>query len=125
MLAMPEIIPLEIPNVITVADGKDKYLAEYPGELKAVGGSITTLGTGAGTSTDIMISNGATDMLSTIGSFEVDSATNLMEGQVVDDTVAAFAAGDVLEADCDAICGGADSEEVHIKLHVVLFIDDL
>jgi len=114
-----------IPGIQAVADDKAKYEAEYPGELKAVVGSITTLGTGAGSSTDFQLANGATDMLSTVGAFEVDSATSLLEGQVVDDTVAAFAAGDVIAADCDAIATNADAADVLLLLHVVLFIDDL
>lgn len=123
MIAQPCVIPMVVPNVITVADGKAKWLAPYPGELKAVEGDITTLGAGAGTSTDFQISNGATDMLSTVGAFEVDSATNLMEGQVVDDTQAAFAAGDIIEADCDAV--STNPADALIRLHIVLFVDDL
>ena len=97
-----------IPFVITaptVADGKAKCVVPFAGEIVAVEGWIITLGSGGTTSTDFQVSNGAVDYLKTVGAFEVDSATNLLEGQVlaVNPT---FDADDTLEIDCDAISTG-------------------
>jgi adenylosuccinate synthase len=97
LICLPFLVPAP-----TVADGKAKCVIPFAGEIVAVDGYITTLGSGAGTSTDFQISCGAVDYLATKGAFEVNSATNLLESQVlaVNPT---FAAGATLEIDCDAI----------------------
>lgn len=95
-------VPFVIPGTITAADGKAKWKAPFAGEVVAVEGYITTLGTGATTSTDIQVSIGAVDLLTTVGAFEVDSATNLLESQVLRPNPT-FDADDVIEIDVDAI----------------------
>ena len=113
------------PGVITVADGKWSWKAPYAGEIISIGGYIQTLGAGAGTSTDIQLRNQtqAKDILSTVGAFEVDSATNLLEGQVVNPTNATFAAGDVIDLDCDAVSTNPATAQVWAI--VSLFLDDV
>jgi len=114
-------------GVITVGDGKWPKAMPYAGEFVKVGGSINILGTGAGTSTDVQLRNEtqAKDILSTVGTFEVDSGTNLLEGAVVDPATCSFAKGDVVQADVDAIPGGADSATAVIEAVVIYFIDDV
>lgn len=114
------------PGTITVADGKWSWRAPYGGEVVKIGGYIKTLGSGSGTSTDIQLRNETDsdkDILSTVGAFEVDSATNLLEGQVVNPNNATFSADDVIDLDCDAISTSpADAE---IWAIVNLFLDDV
>jgi len=119
------IVHLMASGVLTVANSKRKWVAPYAGELKKVSGFIETLGGGAGTSTDFQLRNATTghDMLSTVGAFEVDSADNLLEGQVVDDIYAPFSKGDIIHLDCDAI--STNPSDAHIDMTVVLFPDDL
>ena len=116
---------LNLDGTITTGDGKLSWKAPYAGELIAVGGDITTLGSGAGTSTDVQVRNStqAKDMLSTVGAFEVNSATNLLEAAVVNQANCAFAKNDVLMMDVDAISTGPAN--ARIRLFVVLFMDDL
>lgn len=103
MALYPKIcVPFVIPGTIAAGDGKAKWEAPFAGEIVAVEGFITTLGTGAGTSVDIQVSNDSTDYLTTLGTFEVDSATNLLEGQVLKPNPT-FEVSDVLEIDVDAI----------------------
>jgi len=95
-------VPFILSGTITTGDGKAKWEAPFAGEITAVDGFIKTLGTGAGTSTDIQISNGSTDYLTTVGAFEVDSGTNLLESQVLAENPT-FDADDVIEIDVDAV----------------------
>ncbi|MEE9401260.1 MAG: hypothetical protein V3V32_04495 [Dehalococcoidia bacterium] len=113
------IVKLTIPGAITIANDKDRWEAVAGGRLWRVGGSITTLGAGAGTSTDFQINNGGTDMLTTPMAYEVDSASNLAEGWVIDRSNDSFDRGDVIQADCDAI--STNPADARILLYVLLF----
>ncbi len=109
-------VPFRLVGSITVADNKWKREMEFRGEILGYRGYIKTLGTGAGTSTDIQIRNQNTtpdkDYFSTKPTFEVDSASNLLEGgELIASPI--FQAGDVLCLDVDAITTGpADAEVV-------------
>jgi len=114
------------PGTITVANGKWSWRAPYAGEVISVGGYITTLGSGAGTSTDIQLRNETDankDILSTVGAFEVNSATNLLEGQVVSAANATFAKNDVIDLDVDAVSTNPANAEVWAIVN--LFMDDV
>lgn len=114
-------------STLAAADGQWTWKAPYAGEFLAVGGYIKTLGTGAGTSSDFQIRNQTQtkDVLSTVGAFEVDSATNVLESMVVSTTNYAFAAADVIDLDCDAIASGSDAADAVIWAVVHLFVDDV
>jgi len=108
-------VELTASGTITVADGKAQCTMPFAGEIEDIQGYIETLGTGAGTSTDIQISNGATDYLTTVGAFEVDSATNLLEGQVLASNPA-FEIDDIIELDVDAV--STNPADIHIWVWV-------
>ena len=116
---------LHLIGAITTGDGKWKWKPPYAGELLDVTGYIKTLGSGAGTSTDVQIRNAtkAVDMLSTVGAFEVNSATNLLEGHVVSSANYAFSANDVINLDVDAT--STSPADAVIDLLVILFVDDV
>jgi len=114
------IVPLIVPGAITVADDKARWQAPAGGRLWRLGGHITTLGGGAGTSTDFQISNGgATDMLTLPLAYEVNSASNLAEGWEIDQANNSFDRGDILQADCDAI--STNPADAVILLYVLIF----
>ncbi|KKK72197.1 hypothetical protein LCGC14_2906300 [marine sediment metagenome] len=127
MITQPMTVDLHDISTLTVADGQWTWKAPYAGELLAVGGYIKTLGTGAGTSSDFQVRNQTQtkDMLSTVGAFEVDSATNVLEGMVVDSTNYSFAVGDIIDLDCDARASGNDAADAVVWLVVLLFISDV
>ena len=108
-------VPFRLPGAITVADNKWKREMQFRGEILGYRGFIKTLGTGGGTSTDIQLRNQTTtpdkDYFSTKPTFEVDSASNLLEGG---ELIASptFQAGDVLVLDVDAISTGPADAEV-------------
>ena len=114
-------------GVITVADGKWPKRMPYAGEVVSVGGAIKTLGTGAGSSTDIQLRNEtqAKDILSTVGAFEVDAATNILQAAVVNQANCSFAKNDVVDLDVDIICTNADSADAVIDVVVMYFMDDV
>jgi hypothetical protein len=113
--------------IATNGDGKWAKAMPYAGEFISVGGSIKTLGTGAGTSSDFQLRNQtqSKDILSTVGAFEVNSATNLLEGAVVNQTNCIFAKGDVIDLDQDAHASGDDAADAVIEAVVVYFMDDV
>lgn len=123
MIVQQTVIQFHVVGTVTVADDKWKWKAPYAGEIVSVGGYITTLGSGAGTSTDFQLANGTTDILSTVGAFEVDSATNLLEGQVVNANNATFDANDTIALDCDAV--STNPANAVIWAVVNLFMDDV
>ena len=125
MIKQEMTIPLHIIGTITVADNKWPWEAPYAGRVIQLKGTIKTLGSGAGTSTDFQLRNvtQAKDILSTVGAFEVNSATNRLEGQVVNFTNCSFVAADVITPDCDAI--STNPADVVLYMTVVLYIDDL
>ena len=92
-------------GTVTVADNKWK-IPDLPddGEILGYGGFINTLGSGAGTSTDIQIRNEETsrDYFDTKPTFEVDSATKKLEGGDLIDSPT-FKAGQTLVLDVDAV----------------------
>ena len=96
MLHQEVTIPLHLVGTITTGDGKWPWEAPYAGRVIQLKGTIKTIGSGAGTSTDFQLRNvtQAKDILATVGAFEVDSAINRLEGQVVNFTNCSFAAGD-------------------------------
>lgn len=108
-------------------DGKWSKKMAYAGEFVSVGGGIKTLGTGAGSSTDIQLRNEtqAKDVLSTVGAFEVDSATNLLEAAVVNQATCSFAKDDVVDLDVDAHATNDDAADAVIDAVVVYFMDDV
>lgn len=124
MISQQLIIPIRISDTIATGDGKATWVAPYAGEFLDIQGHIETLGTGAGTSTDVQIRNQTQtkDVLSTVGAFEVNSATNLLEGQVINDSNAAFASGDVIDLDVDARASGNDAADLVIYATAVLFV---
>lgn len=103
IMPMPSlaVIDLFYPGTIATGDGKVKYKTPAGGRILKIDGFIGTLGSGGGTSTDVQVSNGATDYLGTVGTFEVDTATSVMENQVLGSTLT-FDRGDTIELDCDA-----------------------
>jgi len=111
----------------TDGDGKWPKRMPYAGEFVSVGGTIATLGTGAGSSSDFQLRNEtqAKDILSTVGAFEVDSATNLLEAAVVDPTTCSFAKDDVVDLDQDAHATNDDAADAVIEAVVVYFMDDV
>ena len=126
MVVQQALVQWHLIGTITTGDGKWSWRAPYAGEFTAVGGYIKTLGTGAGTSTDIQIRNETDsnkDLLSTIGAFEVNSATNLLEAQVINVTNASFAANDVIDLDVDAI--STSPADAIIWAVINLFVDDV
>lgn len=76
----------------------------YGGEIVNYYGSIADGGSGAGTSTDFQISNDETskDYFTVQPTFEVDSATNLLEGGQLDDSPT-FLAGQTLRGKATAV----------------------
>ncbi|KKN82084.1 hypothetical protein LCGC14_0313510 [marine sediment metagenome] len=126
MIAQRAIVRWKANGTITVANGKWSKEMPYAGEIIEVGGYMTTLGSGGGTSTDFQLRNetdGNKDILSTVGAFEVDSGTKLLEGQVVDTTNASFAKDDVIDLDADAI--STNPADAEIWAVVVFFMDDV
>lgn len=125
MIVQQAMVIWRAPGTITAADGKWTWKAPYAGEVISVGGYITTLGAGAGTSTDFQLRNQTQtkDILSTVGAYEVNSATNLLEGQVVSAANATFAANDVIDLDCDAVSTNPADAEVWAIVN--LFLDDV
>jgi len=114
-------------GAISTGDGQWSWRAPYGGEVVEVGGYISTLGGGSGDSTDYQLrneTNSNADILSTVGAFEVDSATNLLEGQVVNPNNAPFDASDVIDLDCDASTTGSEAN-AEIWAIVNLFLDDV
>ncbi len=123
---MPIEFRLGAPNTnITVGNDKYKWEAEWAGELADIGGFIQALGSGAGTKTTIMLRNETTghDMLSTGGSFEVDSATGLLEGAVVNPNYAAFAQGDIICLDVDAV--STNPQNGTVTAYMTIMDDDV
>lgn len=114
-----------LPGAIIVADNQWPKRMPYAGEFIAVGGTIKTLGGGAGTSTDIQLRNitQAKDILSTLGAFEVDSGTNLLEGAVVDQATCSFAKDDVVTCDVDEV--STNPATAIIDVGIVYFMDDV
>lgn len=112
-------------GVLTVANDRYKKKMPYDFEIIGFSGYIQTLGTGAGTSTDIQVRNETLtpdlDYFSTKPTFEVDTASNQLEGGELIDSPIGYA-GDVLCLDVDAIPGGADSADVDVWLMVRFFI---
>ena len=129
MIAQQMIIPLRMTGQVTgTANAVARWETPYAGEVLAVGGYAESLGTGAGSSTDFRLrdaSDGYKEMLSTDGAFEVDSASGLLEGQVVDDTNACWASGDIIDIDCTAVTTGIAARDIVIYVTVVMFVDDL
>lgn len=95
-------VPFVIPGTISTGDGQAKWEAPFAGEVVAIEGFLGTLGSGGTTSTDVQASIGAVDLLTTVGAFEVDSGTNLLESAVLKPNPT-FDIGDVIEIDVDAI----------------------
>lgn len=122
MIIQQAIVTWHAPGTITVADGKWTWRAPYPGEVIVVGGYIPTLGSGAGASTDFQLRNQTQtkDILSTVGAFEVDSATNLLEGQVVNPANATFAKDDLIDLDCDAVATNPANAEVWAVVNLIM-----
>ena len=114
-------------GAIATGDGKWKWKAPYAGEVIAVGGYIKTLGTGAGTGTTVQLRNSTpapdVDVLSTVGRFDVDAATNLLQNQVINVNNATFAKSDLVELDVDAISTAPADAVVFILVN--LFLDDV
>jgi hypothetical protein len=85
-----------------------------------VSGHIATVGTGAGTSTDIQIRNATTgrDYFETEPAFEVDDAVSgkaVLSGGTLKNNPT-FRQGQTLALDIDAVPGGANSAEATIWL---------
>lgn len=120
IMPMPSlnIIELFYPGTIGTGDGKVKYKTPAGGTILKIDGFIGTLGSGGGTSTDVQVSNGATDYLSTKGTFEVDSATGLMENQVLGTTLT-FNRGATIELDCDAV--STNPGNVQVLVYALMF----
>ena len=118
-MALWPVVPVDLIalGTLTVADGKSKWKAPFAGKIIAVDGWIKTLGSGATTSTDFQISCGTKDYLATVGAFEVDSATSLLESQVLVPNTS-FAAGDIIELDCDAV--STSPADAFIRLWVAI-----
>lgn len=104
-------------GTVSTGDNKWKTVAPYDGEILEFGGYIRTLGSGAGTSTDVQIRNATTtpdrDYFSTKPTFEVDSTTNLLEGGELI-TTPLFHERDTLCLDIDAISTNPADVEVWV-----------
>lgn len=126
MVIQQALVQWHLVGTITTGDGKWSWRAPYAGEVIAVGGYIKTLGSGAATSTDIQLRNETDsnkDILSTVGAFEVDAATNLLQAQVINVNNASFAANDVIDLDVDAI--STNPADAVIWAIVNLLVDDV
>ena len=125
MIVQQAILRWDLIGSITTGDGKWPKRMDYPCEFVSVGGGIKTLGSGAGTSTDVQLRNAtqAKDILSTVGAFEVDSGTRLLEAAVVNANNARCAAGDIVQLDVDTTSTGP--ADAVIEATVNLFMDDV
>lgn len=108
-VAFLDMIHLYVVGAVTVADNKWRVQVPYGGEILKYGGWIQTLGTGAGTSTEVQVRNVSTtpdkDYFTVAPTFEVDSATKLLEGGTLIASPT-FRANDLLALDIDAISTG-------------------
>jgi hypothetical protein len=114
-------------NPITLADDKFRLTVPYDGEIlgalsgPAITGHIANAGTGAGSSTDIQISNVTTgrDYFATEPTFEVDdkdaSGRALLSGGMLNGRPT-FRQNDVLALDVDALPTNSDSAQMTITL---------
>jgi hypothetical protein len=102
---------LEARGALSTGDGKDKVVAPSDGEILEYGGSIGTLGTGAGTKTEIQVRNGTRDYFTSKPAFEVNAASNLLDGGglIASPT---FKKDDTLELDIDAISTGPENARI-------------
>lgn len=110
-------IHLYVLAAVTTGNGKWKATMPDNGEILAFGGYVKTLGSGAGSSIDIQIRNETMtpdrDYFKVEPTFEVDSATNLLEGgELIDSPV--FRKDDVLVLDVDAISTNPSDMDVWI-----------
>lgn len=117
---MPSLALIELARsgTLTTGDGKVKVKTPAGGRILAINGFIQTLGSGGGTSTDVQVSNGGTDYLSTKGTFEVDSGTNVMENAVLGTTLT-FDRADTIELDIDAI--STNPADVRVYVYCLMF----
>jgi hypothetical protein len=114
-------------NPITLGDDKFRVTVPYDGEIlgalsgPAISGHIVNAGTGAGSSTDIQISNVTTgrDYFATEPTFEVDdkdaSGRALLSGGMLNGRPT-FRQNDVLALDVDALPTNSDSAQMTITL---------
>jgi hypothetical protein len=107
-----------------IGDNKDRWEAPYDGEILAYGGSIETLGSGAGDYVEIQLRNSTLipnlDYFDTKPSFDVDSATSLLEGGELRDAPQ-FWAGNVLMLDLDHVLTATDSADIHFWVLVQMY----
>jgi hypothetical protein len=109
-----------LPGILAVDDARASHVAPAAGRIFDIGGWIRDLGSGAGR-TKLQVSNGATDYLSTRGTFPntlpVDKKLqNAVLGASLD-----FAAGDQIDIDVDEIPAGGLSKDARIWLWCWLF----
>ena len=106
-------------GTIAAGDGKWKVVAPLDGEIIGFGGYIKTLGSGAGTGTDIQLRNETRspekDYFSSSlkPTFDVDAATNILQ----DGTLVAnptFRAGDILCLDVDSVSTNPGDADIWI-----------
>ena len=91
------------PDTLQVND-EFKWVASYDGEIVGYAGTLAVLGTGAGTSVDVQLVNDDTGVtyFSTQPTFEVNSATKVLEGGELIDSPT-FRQGETLRAYITAI----------------------
>lgn len=96
-------LAFHFPDTLVVND-EFKVEAPYDGEILNYSGSLAVLGSGAGTSTDLQVENDDTGdlMFSTQPTFEVDSASKVLEGGELADSPT-FLQGQTLRAYVTAV----------------------
>ena len=113
------IISFKFPDTVTVNEEFPFGPMPYEGEIVGWSGGIANLGTGAGTSTDFQLINESRtpdlNYFSIVPTFEVDSATKVLEGgQLIDSPT--FSAGETLKGKITAVSTSPEDAVVSIVI---------
>ncbi len=111
-------------TLASTGDDKDRWEPEFDGEILAYGGSLETLGTGAGDYLELQLRNSSLtpskDYFTNKPTIEVNSATGLVEGGELCDAPQ-FWAGNVIHLDLDRVLAAANSANLHFWLLVQMY----
>lgn len=111
------VIYFHFPDTVTNGEEFPFQNVPYNGEVVGWFGGLANLGSGAGTSTDFQLTNETTtpdkDYFQVQPTFEVDSATKVLEGGRLIDSPK-FSAGDTLKGRITAVSTGPEDAVVGI-----------
>jgi hypothetical protein len=123
ILPFYETVTLNVPGLLASSQNYVVFIPQYPGEIIGYSGSIAVLGTGAGASSDFRLSNNDADYnyqfdyFTTRPTFEVDSATKVLEGGQLRDSPT-FLVGDILEGEFNPVATNAERATITLVLRV-------